>query len=121
MILDPEAIKYLYECAAEVEPGYIKTLIAEYRDAGVQLLDDIDIAYERHDAESLHRAAHTLKGHSLTYGASHFADLCLKLELAAKTGNLDDVAPQIRLIKSEYPAVQAALQAEIERDTVDSR
>src|ERR1700690_4401470 len=110
MILDPEAIKFLTETVAELEPGYIKTLLEEYREAGLQLLVDIDTAFAHHDPEALHRAAHTLKGHSMTYGATAFAETCLKLELMAKSGNLEGAEAQIQLVKAEYPAVQAALR-----------
>ena len=115
MLLVQDAFDVLWETAALVEPDYIKSLIAEYIETGNQLLDQMDAAYAQQDAKTLHRAAHTLKGHAMSYGALEFADICLKLELQAKTGDLGGAQEQINHIREVYPEVIAALEAEIER------
>jgi HPt (histidine-containing phosphotransfer) domain-containing protein len=63
------------------------------------------------DADGARRAAHTLKGSSLTFGAKELASLCQEAESVAGAGDLDSVLAQADGIDREWGRVRAELLA----------
>ena len=63
------------------------------------------------DAAGARRAAHTLKGGSLTFGGKELASLCQQAETAAGAGDLEAVLAQVDGIDREWRRVQAQLLA----------
>lgn len=63
------------------------------------------------DAVGARRAAHTLKGNGLTFGARELASLCQQAESAAGAGDLEAVLAQVDGIDQEWRRVQAELLA----------
>jgi HPt (histidine-containing phosphotransfer) domain-containing protein len=59
------------------------------------LFDDVQRAVEQSNANSLERAAHTLKGSLSTIGAEIAAQTALSLELMGRTGELDGASEQL--------------------------
>jgi HPt (histidine-containing phosphotransfer) domain-containing protein len=64
------------------------------------------------DAAGARRAAHTLKGNGLTFGARELASLCQEAESAAEAGDLEAVLAQVDGIDREWLRVQAELIAD---------
>jgi signal transduction histidine kinase/CheY-like chemotaxis protein len=73
------------------------------------LIASLRSSLERHDADELRRAAHTLKSNGSTLGAPAFAELCRAVEQRAKEGRLDAVSRDIERIEQEYRTLQEAL------------
>jgi HPt (histidine-containing phosphotransfer) domain-containing protein len=70
-----------------------------YKDLAARFLDDtagtrraLETAYERRDAASLHRAAHSLKGLAASVGAVTVAGVLGELEALGRTANLDQMS-----------------------------
>ena len=72
------------------------------------------------DAESLTRAAHSLKSNALNVGAATLAELCRTLEADSRAGTLADgeAGERVAAIGAELERVQPAVIAE--RDAVTS-
>jgi PAS domain S-box-containing protein len=62
-------------------------------------------------ADSVQRAAHTLKSNSGLFGAPTLAGLCRTLEQRAKNGALEGTEEMVVQIEAEFARVQAALEA----------
>lgn len=96
--------------------GGDKTFLAELIDAFFgdtsQLIAQMRQASAARDAESLRRAAHSLKSNSANLGATTLAALCQQVEEIAKAGTLDGANARIAQIEIEYETVKRALQAE---------
>jgi HPt (histidine-containing phosphotransfer) domain-containing protein len=112
MILDPATLKSLYETAGA---DYIAALLAECITESVRLLAEVEFAVAQRDVTVLRRVVHSLRGQSLLYGADSFAEQCLKLELMARSGSLEGAEEQFARIKSDFPSVLIALEAELQK------
>jgi PAS domain S-box-containing protein len=73
------------------------------------LLASLRSSLERHDAEELRRAAHTLKSNGATLGAAAFAELCRTVERCARDVRLDDVSQLVDRIEQEFRTLQEDL------------
>ena len=71
---------------------------------------DLYAALGRHDADAVARAAHTLKGASANVGAAHFADLCGRIEVQARSGELRDAGASLGPFEAEFTRVADALR-----------
>lgn len=63
------------------------------------------------DAESVRRAAHSLKSNCANFGALILSGQCRELEMLAKTGNLEDGADLLTRIAARFEQVRIALEA----------
>jgi histidine phosphotransfer protein HptB len=62
------------------------------------------------DADTLYKAAHSLKSSSASLGAMNLYQLCLQLELKGKSGNLEGVLELMSQLINEYAQVEIALK-----------
>ncbi len=93
------------------DPEFLAELVDEFvRDAPTQL-ESLRDAATSGDAIGARRAAHTLKGNSLTFGARELASLCRAAEAAAESGDLESVLPRVEEIEDEWHRVCAELLA----------
>src|SRR5215210_4124741 len=112
--------------ASEVREPYLDAVVVEsLRDLGgdemlseltqlffedaVSNLAALKEAIEKHDATSVERVAHTLKGSSGNMGATRMADLCGQLQ---DVGTSDDLAAALALLERlevEFEHVRSAL------------
>jgi HPt (histidine-containing phosphotransfer) domain-containing protein len=105
----------LGELRASVEGDmtFVRDLVDAYVADSAALLDAIEEALAKNDAESLVRPAHTLKSSSATLGAMALSATARTLELAARSGTLD--ADETReagdRIRAEWDAATAGLRA----------
>jgi HPt (histidine-containing phosphotransfer) domain-containing protein len=92
--------------------GFVRDLVDTFvADSAVQI-DDIDAAMAASDADALVRPAHTLKASSATLGATHLSASARALEMAGRSGSLDD---------EETRQAAATVRGEWERATVALR
>jgi two-component system sensor histidine kinase/response regulator len=78
--------------------------------------DTIRDAVERGNAQTVERAAHTLKGSSGNMGAKRMAALCGELEDAGVSGDLAYAPELLEGLENEFGRVRPALEAEVARD-----
>jgi HPt (histidine-containing phosphotransfer) domain-containing protein len=87
-------------------PGLIERF---YQDVD-RLLDEARQALEQGQADDLHRAAHTLKSTSATFGAVALSEVALALEYLARDGVLEEAAGLIAQAEAEFVKAKAALE-----------
>ena len=68
-------------------------------------------AVESGDADTVRRAAHTLKSNGATFGAQPFAELCRELEALGRDGELAAAPELLAQAEEEWERVREALVA----------
>jgi HPt (histidine-containing phosphotransfer) domain-containing protein len=108
--LDPAALTDLLEMVGD-DSVFVDDIVDTYlRDAPGQLTG-MTTALEAGDLATLGRHAHTLKGNSLSVGATALAAIARDLEERARAGDVADAAPTIGDASAEFGRVAAALEA----------
>ena len=77
----------------------------------VELMDEIVTSNRNHDAKTMHRAAHTLKGSLAIFGVDSMVEITQKLEALGKAGTLEQAEPHISDLRSAMPQLQEELRA----------
>lgn len=94
--------------------GNDSTLVGElvdvFLDEGPVRLAELSSGLESGDAVLLGRAAHTLKSNALTFGALELAELCRRLELTARSGDLGEAGPLVERVGLEWKLVEPLLE-----------
>jgi HPt (histidine-containing phosphotransfer) domain-containing protein len=93
------------------DPEFLVELVDEFLQDAPKQLDSLREAASSGDVATARRAAHTLKGNSLTFGARKLASLCQDAETAASVDNLSAVLPRLDEIDGEWSRVGAELLA----------
>ncbi len=88
---------------------FLAELIHEFVDDAPTQLESLRVAASTGDAAGALRAAHTLKGTSMTFGAAELATLCQDAEAAAGAKDLGAVLAGIDGIEAEWARVRAEL------------
>lgn len=70
------------------KPDFVERLFTVFVTEEPKRLERIREALGREDAEAMAYLTHSLKGSAATMGAEELRECCLKLELAAKDGDL---------------------------------
>ena len=110
MTLDPAALADLLEMVGD-DHAFVGDIVDTYlRDAPEQLTG-MEAALAVGDLETLGRHAHTLKGNSLSVGATVLAGLARGLEEQARAGDATAVGPRIDAAAAEFGRVATALEA----------
>jgi len=78
-------------------------------------LEALRKAIEGGDASSAQRVAHTLKGSCGNMGAVKMATMCVELEDAGRSGELERAPMLVERLQAEFERVRQALEAEIEK------
>jgi HPt (histidine-containing phosphotransfer) domain-containing protein len=91
----------------------LRQVVQVYLDSSPALIGKLRQGFDRDDLELLRHAAHTLKSSSASLGATQLAELCKRVELAARGGSLSPDIPRVEDIEGEFRRVQAALEAEL--------
>jgi len=108
--LDPQAVETLKELIGD-DPEIIRDMVDAFVEDVPDRLAEMTRGLDDGDAELVRRAAHTLKGNCLTFGALAFADACRELEETAKVGVLDDAGPIAAEIERTWAAARPAIEA----------
>jgi HPt (histidine-containing phosphotransfer) domain-containing protein len=110
-LLDLTAVEELVAAIGEGGEKVVAGLLATlFEDAPVQLAD-LRRGLVEGDSDQVRRAAHTLKSHASTFGATALADLALELEGAARDASLRGAEGLVGRVEEEYDRVRAALEA----------
>jgi PAS domain S-box-containing protein len=110
--VDRRAIFELRELLGDDDEDHFQRLVALFREDAPQTLAELDAAAARGDGRSITRLAHTVKGSAAYFGARPFQELCGKMELAGKAGNLDAIPGLLAATEHELQRVFAALENE---------
>jgi two-component system, sensor histidine kinase len=104
----------LAELRASVESdmAFVRELVDAYIADSAGCIDAIEAAVAAGDAAALVRPAHTLKSSSATVGAMPLSASARTLEIAARSGTLDDETQRAAArVRGEWEASSAALRA----------
>jgi PAS domain S-box-containing protein len=91
--------------------GFLNEMLAAYCQDAPKQIAEAKRALAAGDADTLRRAAHSLKSTSASFGALRLSAACKQLETLATAGDLDHAATCIAQIEAEYAATEAALKA----------
>jgi len=114
-VVDGEKIAGLQQLA-RANPSFMRDIAGLFREDAVLRIHELRDSAGRSDAETIARAAHSLKSSSGNIGASRMYSLCETIESNARTGKLDQVAEMVEQLATE---LDRALQALAE--SADSR
>ncbi len=107
--VDAEAIVRLRELAGGDPQKFLEDLLGTYITDTTKRLQALEKNSSDGNAPELMRAAHAIKGSSLTVGANLLADYCQQLEEIAKTGVLAGTTKMVAHIEQEFERVKAEL------------
>ena len=107
--LEPSAIANLRALSPD-DPAFLRELIDIYLEDSPKRFAEIEASLAKNDGPTLVRAAHTIKGSSGNFGATHLARLALEVEMHGKAGNLDAAAAVVPALKDEFGRVRDALR-----------
>jgi HPt (histidine-containing phosphotransfer) domain-containing protein len=115
-ILDESILADLL-ASTDGDAAFVRELVETYlADVPVQLAGIAD-AVAAADAAALVRPAHSLKSASLTVGAVRLSSIARELEMAGRSGALDDSARSgLEMARSEADAASAAMNTWLERE-----
>ncbi|OYT72457.1 MAG: hypothetical protein CFK49_04905 [Armatimonadetes bacterium JP3_11] len=100
---------YLHEITGGDEE-FIAELLGDFLAQTPSLMSEIESAVAQGDADTLGKAAHTLKGSARAIGADEFAAIALVLEQAGKQGNLSDAPDALQRLKAYWETLATYLQ-----------
>lgn len=88
----------------------LKKVILLYFDSSSALMKSIREAVEGNDADTLYRAAHTLKSSSAYLGALAFSGICKELEMMGHDKTLEGAKDRLAALEQEYGRVRESLE-----------
>ena len=88
----------------------LKRIISLYLDSSLGQMKSIGAAVAGHDADALHRAAHTLKSSSANLGAMVFSGMCKDLEMMGRNNTLEAASARLADLEREYARVRESLE-----------
>jgi CheY-like chemotaxis protein/HPt (histidine-containing phosphotransfer) domain-containing protein len=103
--------RVLEELVANTDAGFVRELLDTYLDDSPRLLDELRTGLSANSAETVRRAAHSLKSNSASVGALGLSAHAKALELEAKAGQLQGAAARIDEIAASYALVAEVLRA----------
>ena len=112
-VLQPNALAAIVEMIGIDEPDVIIDLLDTFLSDSQRQIDEMYRSLAAGDIKTLHRAAHSMKSSSATFGALPLSKLCQHLEQSAKDQCVDgSCAEQVDRVAAEHKLVLVALQAE---------
>jgi HPt (histidine-containing phosphotransfer) domain-containing protein len=109
--IDPQALAELRSHFEARNSPLFNDLLALFIGELTPRLGAIRAAIDHTDAKAIAAAAHVLKGSSLLVGAHVMAELCLQIELAARSDAIAQAQALLTLLEDEAPRVRHALAA----------
>ncbi|WP_432146571.1 Hpt domain-containing protein [Streptomyces sp. bgisy084] len=86
-VLNPQVVHELVE---SLEAPFVIELVNMFLEDSPQLIDQIHQGVQDNETEQVHRAAHTLKSFSKTFGLEQLGSLCQELEKLSAHGELSE-------------------------------
>ena len=109
-IIDAAAWGQLQHLFADAEPGALEEILGAYLEESRGRLKDLRCSLEVRDTEKVRKTAHSLRGACNSIGACMLGRLSERIELEARAGRMDGLAPLVRLAENEFGRVHAQLQ-----------
>jgi HPt (histidine-containing phosphotransfer) domain-containing protein len=109
MSIDPSVLIPYRNLMGDDADSFVADLIDSYLANSGDLMAAIDASLASNDIDTFTRSAHTLKSNSAIFGANTLSAFCQDLELAGKSGKLNDLQTKINLMKIEYKQVRQEL------------
>jgi HPt (histidine-containing phosphotransfer) domain-containing protein len=117
-LLDQKALDNIRAVHREGAPKLLERVINIYFESSPKLLQTLRDAIAGDDAaETIERAAHSLKSSSANLGATRLTALCGDLEKMARENRTEGAKAIVIEIEQLYPLVCESLAAECENDT----
>jgi PAS domain S-box-containing protein len=113
-ILDQRAIGDLRLLDEPGSPSLMQSLIRDYLAQAPEAIARIKTAARAGDAPAVASSAHRFAGTSLTFGARGVAEVCRRLELMAKSGDLEGAPGLFDSLEARYGEASAELRRLIE-------
>jgi signal transduction histidine kinase/DNA-binding NarL/FixJ family response regulator len=111
--LDGKALAEIRELGDDAAQSFLEQVVELYLESAPTLIEQLRGGLSSADAGAVRAAAHTLKSSSANVGAMQLAEMCRRLEAAARTGALDAHALlSAQAIDAEFAAVRFALELE---------
>ena len=112
-VLQPNALDAIVEMIGLDDPEVIVDLLDTFLTDSQRQVEEMHQTLASGDFKTLHRAAHSMKSSSATFGALALSKLCQQLEQSAKEQCADGLCgEQIERVAAEHLLVVAALEAE---------
>jgi HPt (histidine-containing phosphotransfer) domain-containing protein len=108
-VLDPTVLEALRDSVGG-DGAFVVDLVETYLGDAATQVEAISAALGAGDADSLVRPAHTLKGASLTVGATRLGELARSIELRARNGEADGTGADAAAVEDEWRSADAALR-----------
>jgi signal transduction histidine kinase/DNA-binding response OmpR family regulator len=109
-VLDPSALRQLRATLGKQADAMLPGLVERFYQDVDRLLGEAREALEGGQAGDLHRAAHTLKSTSATFGAVALSAVARELEYLARDGVLEGASDLIARAEAEFAEAKAALE-----------
>ena len=107
--LDADVVARLQALAGTHRPGLLAQVFASFQADCHERIATLLSAAAQHDAETLQRTAHALRGACANVGAQGLAGLARQLETLAATGVVTDAEPLVRALEAEFDRVRLAI------------
>jgi signal transduction histidine kinase/DNA-binding NarL/FixJ family response regulator len=111
--IEDKVLDMLSRLQRDGQPDIVHRVIALFLESAPRLLQDLETAAARGDAQRLQCAGHTLKSESANVGAAVLSSLCQEIEATARAGAAEKAAAALAAIVAEYRRVEVALQARL--------
>jgi HPt (histidine-containing phosphotransfer) domain-containing protein len=98
-IIDYAVVERLKELAPKDDATFLKNLIEMFSSQVATLVIELEDLTNSGDLDSVHKAAHKLKGSSANMGAKRLAECCKKIELLSRDKNANDLINEIENLK----------------------
>ncbi len=109
-VIDPQAIETLRSLSPDTDGEFLRELIDIFLQDTPARIAEVETSISEGDANTLMRAAHTIKGSAGNFGARNFVRLAMEIEHHAKASNLTAASALLPALKSEYERVDQALK-----------
>jgi len=109
-----KALDAIRELAGQGTPDFLDQIIRVYLESTPELLSTLRCGLTQGHAEVVRTAAHTLKSSSGIVGATRLAELCKRLETAARSDAFTLDAASMEQLEAEYTRVRTALERALE-------
>ena len=109
VVLDPKAVAQLRTLGERAGFDVVGEVLDLFRRDTPARLAALRRSVAEGDAARVQETAHTLKGSSVSLGATTMAEVCRRLEKLGRTGELDEAGSAVAELEAEFPRVTAAL------------
>lgn len=109
--IEKEIMSKAKEWVDDYDEDFLVELIDVYLDEAPARMGQLQLAVDGHDAETLAREAHTLKSSSANVGAITLSAMAQQVEIAGRTGKIENLAEVMRQMTATFAQVKNALEA----------